>query len=161
HSIYQLPAPPSGPQPEVHSQLRGDLLMSVTACIAEARPAGRRWWALATVVAAQFMFVVDAFIVNVAIPSIRAGLVASAGEIQGVLVLYQIAFAALIITGGRLGDIHGPKPVFLLGLLGFTLASLWCGLARSGGELVIARAAQGAAAAFMIPQVLATIHRLF
>src|SRR5262249_58536151 len=59
------------------------------------------------------------------------------------------------------GDSLGAKPVLLLGLLGFTAASLWCGLAHSGVELVTARAVQGAAAALMIPQVLATIHRLF
>jgi EmrB/QacA subfamily drug resistance transporter len=129
--------------------------------IDDVKSSDRRWWVLAIVVAAQFIFVVDAFIVNVAIPSIRAGLHATTGEIQGVIVLYQIAFAALIITGGRLGDIRGSKPVFLLGLIGFTLASLWCGLARSGGELVLGRAVQGAAAALMIPQVLATIHLLF
>ena len=126
-----------------------------------AAPLDRRWRVLALVVAAQFMFVVDAFVVNVAIPSIRADLNATTGEIQGVIVLYQIAFATLIVTGGRLGDIRGAKPVFLLGLLGFTLASLWCGLAASGGELVLARSVQGAAAALMIPQVLATIHLLF
>lgn len=67
----------------------------------------------------------------------------------------------LIITGGRLGDIRGSKPLFLLGLIGFTMASLCCGLAPSGAELVTARAMQGAAAALMIPQVLATIHVLF
>src|SRR5262249_32021527 len=137
------------------------LPLSIPATFAEAKQADRRWWVLAVVVAAQFIFVVDAFIVNVAIPSIRADLNATTGEIQGVVVLYQIAFATLIITGGRLGDIRGPKPVFLLGLLAFTMASAWCGLARSGGELVTARAVQGAAAALMIPQVLATIHRLF
>ncbi len=121
----------------------------------------RRWWVLAIVVLAQFMFVVDAFVVNVAIPSIRTDLDATTGEIQGVIVLYQIAFATLIITGGRLGDVRGPKTLFLLGLLGFTLASLWCGFAHSGAELVTARAVQGATAALMIPQVLATIHLLF
>ena len=135
--------------------------MSLALPIDHVKNSDRRWWVLAIVVAAQFIFVVDAFIVNVAIPSIRAGLHATTGEIQGVIVLYQIAFGALIITGGRLGDIRGSKPVFLLGLIGFTLASLWCGLARSGGELVVARAVQGAAAALMIPQVLATIHLLF
>src|SRR4051794_29144368 len=129
--------------------------------VAEVRPDHRRWWVLAIVVAAQFMFVVDAFVVNVAIPSIRADLHATTGEIQGVIVLYQIAFATLIIIGGRLGDIRGAKPVFLLGLAGFTIASLWSGLAHSGAELVMARAVQGAAAALMIPQVLATIHLLF
>jgi EmrB/QacA subfamily drug resistance transporter len=135
--------------------------VTIPASLADAERGDRRWWVLAIVVAAQFIFVVDAFIVNVAIPSIRADLDATTAEIQGVIVLYQIAFATLIITGGRLGDIRGPKPVFLIGLFAFTLASAWCGLARSGGELVTARAAQGAAAALMIPQVLATIHRLF
>ena len=134
--------------------------MSVLTATA-ASPLGRRWWVLALVVAAQFMFVVDAFIVAVAIQSIRRDLNATAGMIQGVVVLYQVAFAALIVIGGRVGDIRGSKRLFLLGLAGFTLASLWCGLARSGGELVLARALQGATAALMIPQVLATIHRLF
>jgi MFS family permease len=121
----------------------------------------RRWWVLAVVVAAQFMFVVDAFIVNVAIPSIRVDLQAGSGEIQGVIAIYQIAYASLVITGGRLGDIHGRKRVFLTGLLGFTATSMWCGCARSAEELVLARLAQGATAALMSPQVLATIHTLF
>ena len=116
---------------------------------------------LGILVAAQFMFVVDAFVLNVAIPAIQAELHATIGETQGAIVIYQIAFATLIITGGRLGDISGARPVFLYGLLGFTLASLSCGLAQSGSALVAWRAMQGAAAALMIPQVLASIHRLF
>jgi EmrB/QacA subfamily drug resistance transporter len=120
-----------------------------------------RWWALAIVVAAQFMFVVDAFIVNVALPSVRADLHATPSEIQGVLALYQIAFAVLVVAGGRLGDIYSSKSIFLVGLFGFVISSLWCGFAGSGLELVLARAGQGGAAALMIPQVLATIHRLF
>jgi EmrB/QacA subfamily drug resistance transporter len=120
-----------------------------------------KWWALAIVVAAQFMSVVDAFIVNVALPSVRADLNASTAELQGILVLYQIAFAVLVVTGGRLGDIYGTKSIFLCGLIGFTAASLWCGFAPSGSSLVLARAGQGASAALMIPQVLATIHKLF
>ncbi|HYZ62318.1 MAG TPA: MFS transporter [Acetobacteraceae bacterium] len=123
--------------------------------------AARRWWVLATVAAGQFMLVVDAFIVNVAIPSIRTALDASGAEIEAVIAVYQIAFATLLVTGGRLGDIHGRKPVFLCGLLGFTLSSLWCGLAQTGMELVMARLAQGACAALVSPQVLATIHALF
>jgi MFS family permease len=121
----------------------------------------RRWWVLATVVAAQFMFGVDAFIVNVAIPTIAVELKATPAQIESVIAIYLIAYATLVVTGGRLGDIHGTRNVFLAGVVGFTLTSLWCGLAQSGAELIIARLAQGATAALMVPQVLATLHLLF
>jgi MFS family permease len=120
-----------------------------------------RWWVLAIVVAAQFMFGVDAFVVNVAIPTIAVELHASTAEIESVIAIYLIAYATLIVTGGRLGDIYGTKGVFLAGVSGFTLTSLWCGLAQSGPELIVARLAQGATAALMVPQVLATLHLLF
>jgi MFS family permease len=120
-----------------------------------------RWWVLAIVVAAQFMFGVDAFIVNVAIPTIAAELHASAAQIEAVIAIYLIGYATLVVSGGRLGDIYGTKKAFLAGVLGFTLTSLWCALARSGPELIAARLAQGATAALMVPQVLATIHVLF
>ncbi|MEY9180326.1 MFS family permease [Bradyrhizobium sp. USDA 326] len=121
----------------------------------------RRWWVLAIVVAAQFMFGVDAFVVNVAIPTIAVDLKASPAQIESIIAIYLIAYATLVVTGGRLGDIHGTKIVFLAGLLGFTLTSLWCGLSQSGAELIVARLAQGATAALMVPQVLATLHLLF
>ncbi|WP_439395385.1 MFS transporter [Bradyrhizobium sp. PMVTL-01] len=121
----------------------------------------RRWWVLAIVVAAQFMFGVDAFIVNVAIPTIAVDLKASPAQIESVIAIYLIAYATLVVTGGRLGDIHGTKTIFLAGVLGFTATSLWCGLAQSGIELIMARLAQGATAALMLPQVLATLHLLF
>ena len=121
----------------------------------------RRWWVLATVVAAQFMFGVDAFIVNVAIPTIAAELHASAAQIEAVIAIYLIAYATLVVTGGRLGDIYGTRNVFVAGVAGFTATSLWCGLAQSGPELIVARLAQGATAALMVPQVLATLHLLF
>jgi MFS family permease len=121
----------------------------------------RRWWVLAIVVAAQFMFGVDAFIVNVAIPTIAVELRASAAQIEAVIAIYLIAYATLVVTGGRLGDIYGTRNVFIAGVLGFTVTSLWCGLAQSGPELILARLAQGATAALMVPQVLATLHLLF
>jgi MFS family permease len=123
--------------------------------------ASRRWLVLAIVVAAQFMFGVDAFIVNVALPTIAIELDASPAQLESVIAIYLIAYATLVVTGGRLGDFHGTKPVFLAGVLGFTLASLWCGLAQSGSELIAARLVQGATAALMVPQVLATLHLLF
>jgi EmrB/QacA subfamily drug resistance transporter len=121
----------------------------------------RRWWVLAILVAAQFMYVVDTFIVNVAIPSIRTDLQASTAQIEGVIAIYQIAYAGLVITGGRLGDMFGAKRLFLIGLVGFTLTSLACGFAPSANGLILARLAQGLTAALMVPQVLATIHSLF
>lgn len=121
----------------------------------------RRWWVLATVVAAQFMFGVDAFIVNVAIPTIATELHASAAQIEAVIAIYLIAYATLVVTGGRLGDIYGARNVFIAGVAGFTVTSLWCALAQSGPELIAARLAQGATAALMVPQVLATLHLLF
>src|SRR5262245_37005299 len=121
----------------------------------------RRWWVLAIVVAAQFMFGVDAFVVNVAIPTIAAELHASTAEIESIIAIYLIAYATLVVTGGRLGDIYGTRNVFIAGVFGFTVTSLWCGLAQSGPELIIARLAQGATAALMVPQVLATLHLLF
>jgi EmrB/QacA subfamily drug resistance transporter len=123
--------------------------------------ASRRWFVLAIVVAAQFMFGVDAFIVNVALPTIAVELRASPAQVQSVIAIYLIAYATLVVTGGRLGDIYGTRNVFLAGVFGFTLTSLWCGLAQSGPELIVARLAQGATAALMVPQVLATLHLLF
>src|SRR6201991_3747021 len=123
--------------------------------------ASRRWWVLATVVAAQFMFGVDAFIVNVAIPTIASELHASPAQVESVIAIYLIAYATLIVTGGRPGDIFGTKPAVLSGVFGFTLTSLWCALAQSGTELIAARLAQGATAALMVPQVLATLHLMF
>jgi EmrB/QacA subfamily drug resistance transporter len=134
---------------------------TATAPVATERVVHRSWWALGVVVAAQFMFVVDAFVVNVAIPTIRRDLGATAGEMEAVLALYQVAYAASVITGSRLGDIYGRRRIFMIGVLAFTATSLWCGLASSGGELILSRAAQGVSAALMVPQVLATIHALF
>lgn len=121
----------------------------------------RRWFVLATVVSAQFMFGVDAFIVNVALPTIARELNAGAAELEAVVAVYLIGYATLVVTGGRLGDLYGIRNTFIAGVVGFTLTSLACGLARSGPELVAARLAQGASAALMVPQVLATIHVLF
>src|SRR5579859_887465 len=121
----------------------------------------RRWWVLCVVVLAQFMFVVDAFIVNVAIPAIQRDLHASSGQIQLIIAAYQLAYAVLLITGGRLGDIFGRRRLFLLGLGGFTTASALCGITSTAELLVTARILQGLTAALMVPQVLAVIQISF
>ncbi|MEU9776715.1 MFS transporter [Streptomyces sp. NPDC047968] len=121
----------------------------------------RRWIALAIVMTAAFMDLVDATIVNIAIPSIERDLGASFGAIQWITAGYALAFAAGLITGGRLGDIYGRKRLFLIGITVFTLSSALCGLAPDSGTLVAARLIQGVSAALMVPQVLAIVHVTF
>ncbi|MEO3976156.1 MFS transporter [Streptomyces sp. CAU 1734] len=110
---------------------------------------------------AAFMDLVDVTIVNIAIPSMERDLGASFGAIQWITAGYALAFAAGLITGGRLGDIYGRKRLFLLGITGFTLASALCGFAVNAEMLVASRLLQGAMAALMVPQVLAIIHTTF
>ncbi|MFJ1869086.1 MFS transporter [Streptomyces sp. NPDC088097] len=121
----------------------------------------RRWLALTIVMTAAFMDLVDVTIVNIAIPSMRQDFGASTSAIQWITAGYALAFAAGLITGGRLGDIYGRKRVFLLGIAGFTAASLLCGVAADPSMLVASRILQGAMAALMVPQVLAIIHVTF
>ncbi|WP_432062684.1 MFS transporter [Streptomyces sp. S1] len=121
----------------------------------------RRWIALAIVMTAAFMDLVDATIVNIAIPSIERDLGATIGAIQWITAGYALAFAAGLITGGRLGDIYGRKRLFLLGTAGFTLASALCGFAANQEMLIASRLLQGVAAAMMVPQVLSIVHATF
>ncbi|MDQ1018666.1 EmrB/QacA subfamily drug resistance transporter [Streptomyces afghaniensis] len=121
----------------------------------------RRWFALAIVMTAAFMDLVDVTIVNIAIPSIQRESGASFSQIQWITAGYALAFAAGLITGGRLGDIHGRKRIFLVGIGGFTLASALCGLAVNPEMLVASRFLQGAMAALMVPQVLSIVHATF
>ena len=121
----------------------------------------RRWIALAIVLSAGFMVLLDTSIVNVAIPSIRNNLGASYAEIQWVLAGYTLAYALLLITGGRLGDLYGRKRLFMIGMAGFTLASALCGLAPSSAVLVGSRVVQGVMAALMFPQALSVIQVSF
>ncbi|CAA9571242.1 MAG: Uncharacterized MFS-type transporter [uncultured Thermomicrobiales bacterium] len=128
---------------------------------AEASPDPRRWLALVVVLAAPLMAIFGQFVVNVAIATMQRDLRASFGQIQLVIAAYALAYAVLLVTGGRLGDLFGRKRLFLVGLGGFTLASALCGLAADPVLLIAARVAQGAAAALMSPQVLAIIRVTF
>ncbi|MCF3124100.1 MFS transporter [Streptomyces arenae] len=121
----------------------------------------RRWFALAIVMTAAFMDLVDVTIVNIAIPSIQRDAGATFSQIQWITAGYTLAFAAGLITGGRLGDIHGRKRLFLIGITGFTVASALCGFAVNPEMLVVSRILQGGMAALMVPQVLSIVHATF
>ncbi|MGW0533466.1 MFS transporter [Streptomyces sp. NPDC003032] len=127
----------------------------------EATADRRRWFALAIVMTAAFMDLVDVTIVNIAIPSIQRDAGASFSQIQWITAGYTLAFAAGLITGGRLGDIHGRKRLFLIGITGFTVASALCGFAANPEMLVASRILQGGMAALMVPQVLSIVHATF
>lgn len=118
-------------------------------------------WALATLLLGQLMASLDVSIVSVAAPSIRHGLHAAGASIQLVVSGYVLAYAALLVTGARLGGDHGPRRLFVAGVGGFTLFSTASGLAPGLGVLVAAQVALGAAAALMVPQVLSLIQLMF
>jgi MFS family permease len=117
--------------------------------------------ALVVLLAGGFMPPLDFFIVNVALSSIHESLGATPAELQLVISGYACGYGVFLITGGRLGDLYGRKRCFLIGMAGFSLASLGCGLATSPASLVIARIIQGSAAALLLPQVLGSIRALF
>jgi len=117
--------------------------------------------ALAIVLTGQIMAVLDTNIVNVAVPAMHATLGASGAALQLIVAGYTIAYAVLLVTGARLGDILGHRRVFLAGVALFTLASLGCGLAPTTGALVALRFIQGVGAATMIPQILSLIQRTY
>ena len=133
----------------------------ITAPPHSSAPLSNPWWALVVLLAGTLLPPLDFFVVNTALPFIQQDLHASEAATQLVVSAYAATYAVFLITGGRLGDLYGRRRVFLAAMAGFSLASLWCGLASSAIMLVIGRILQGAAAAVMAPQALASIHAIF
>lgn len=129
--------------------------------VAEVTTRRRRRLALVVLLAALFMDMVDSTIVSIALPHIQRDLGSGAAAAPWVLSGYTMAFGLGLISGGRLGDSHGRKRVFLLGTILFTLASVLCGAAPDVIVLILARIAQGVGAAIMVPQVLAAIVAMY
>ncbi|HEY6424957.1 MAG TPA: MFS transporter [Pseudonocardiaceae bacterium] len=123
-----------------------------------APPEGLTPVALGVVLVGAFLAIVDFFIVNVALPSMGTGLHASSSALELVVAGYGVTYALVLVTGGRLGDMYGRRRLFVVGLGAFTVTSLLCGLAPTEETLVAFRVLQGASAAVMVPQVLATIQ---
>ncbi|MDQ1912261.1 MFS transporter [Paenibacillus sp. GD4] len=122
------------------------------------RPQLKSHLLLAVILLTVFLAVANVFIVNVATPAIQRGLQAGFSGVQFVLTSYTLAYAVTLIIGGRLGDRYGRKRLLVLGVIGFTVSSLLCGLAESVSSLVVFRILQGVSAAFMMPQVLSLIQ---
>jgi EmrB/QacA subfamily drug resistance transporter len=124
-------------------------------------PDPRRWRVLAVSLVVGFMSLLDVTIVNVAVPSIRAGLDTSAATIQWVVSGYALAFGMTLVAGGRLGDAHGRRRMMTIGLVGFVVSSAAVGLAPNAAAIVLARLAQGASAGLLTPQNSGLIQQLF
>jgi len=122
---------------------------------------GHAWRALGVLLIGMFMSLLDATIVNVALPTIRTSLSASEATLSWIISGYALAFGLALIPAGRLGDRFGHKWVFITGLALFTVASLACGLAQDGTRLIVARVVQGLAAGIYLPAVTAYIQLLF
>ena len=116
-----------------------------------------KWVLLALLVIAQFMVVLDVSIVNVALPSMAKALHFASNNLQWVITAYTLTFGGFLLLGGRAADIYGRRKMFIGAVFFFAMMSLLCGLAQSSGEVIMARAAQGLAGAFMSPAALSIV----
>lgn len=167
------PTPPANPHPNAHTNTIQDAIdtdswssgqMSVTRTgesVATDEPDPRRWWALVIIALAQLMVVLDATIVNIALPSAQRDLGMSDGNRQWVITAYTLAFGGLLLLGGRIADLVGRKRTFIIGLIGFAGASALGGAATSSGMLFGARALQGVFAAVLAPSALSLLTTTF
>ncbi|CAN5762238.1 MFS transporter [soil metagenome] len=121
----------------------------------------RKWFTLGAVSFGLFMIMLDNTVVNVALPSIQRDLGTDLSSLQWIVTGYALTFAALMLIGGKVADAYGRRLIFVVGIAVFTSASLWCGLADSGDELITARVLQGAGAALMNPATLSIIAATF
>jgi MFS family permease len=121
----------------------------------------RRWWTLAAMCFALFMVMLDNTVVNVALPSIQKDLGATVSGLEWTVNAYTLAFAVMLVTGGRMGDLFGRRRMFLFGVVTFALSSAFIGFSQSEAWLVGGRAVQGLGAAFMMPGTLSIISNAF
>ncbi|MFG1810402.1 MFS transporter [Streptomyces sp. NPDC049040] len=128
---------------------------------APAEKANHRWWVLAVIAVAQLMVVLDATVVNIALPSAQKALGFSDGDRQWIITAYSLAFGSLLLFGGRLADLIGRKIVFLVGVVGFAAASALAGAAQNFEVLVSGRALQGLFGALLAPAALSLLNTTF
>lgn len=129
-------------------------------CVAPCRRSARVWVLVATILGSSMAFI-DSTVVNVALPTLQTELQATVADVQWVVESYALFVAALILVGGSLGDHVGRRRIFVLGVVLFAIASAWCGLAPTIGQLILARGVQGIGGALLIPGSLAIIGATF
>src|SRR5215472_11837292 len=108
-------------------------------------------WVIAVTILGSSMAFIDGTVVNVALPALQCALGATISEVQWVVEAYALLLAALLLTGGALGDLYGRRNVFATGVAVFTLASVWCGLAHTIRSLILGRGLQGIGGALLVP----------
>ena len=118
-------------------------------------------WVLAATILGSSMAFIDGTVVNVALPAVQSAFHATIAQVQWIVEAYALTLAALLLTGGSLGDLYGRRRVYVAGVVAFAAASLWCGLSPSIGQLIAARAVQGVGAALLVPGSLALISASF
>jgi EmrB/QacA subfamily drug resistance transporter len=151
----------SQPAPLSTAAVPGTADAKAAAAAQDERDHGRRWWTLAALGLAQLMVVLDATIVNIALPSAQADLGFDDADRQWVVTAYALAFGGLLLLGGRLADMFGRRRTLLVGLVGFALASALGGAATGFGTLVAARAVQGVFGAVLAPSALSLLTITF
>ncbi|MFJ2577289.1 MFS transporter [Kitasatospora aureofaciens] len=119
------------------------------------------WAAMFAICFTQAVVLLDTTAVNVAVPSLGTGLNAGVDQVLWMINAYLLSYAVLLVTGGRLGDLYGPRRVFMIGLVVFVAASAACGLAQTPGQAITARVVQGIGGALQTPQAMAMITRIF
>src|SRR5204862_5058942 len=118
-------------------------------------------WVLVATILGSSMAFIDGTVVNVALPALQRAVNATVVDVQWVVEAYSLLLASLLLVGGSLGDHYGRRRIFNIGVVLFAVASLWCGLAASIGQLILARAVQGAGGALLVPGSLAIISASF
>src|SRR5882672_5262210 len=108
-------------------------------------------WILAATILGSSMAFIDGTVVSVALPALQSALHATLADVQWVVESYALLLAALILTGGSLGDLYGHRKIFATGVLVFSVSSAWCGLAPNIGQLIVARGMQGMGGAMLVP----------
>src|SRR5438876_11991715 len=138
-----------------------DVVIVIPAYYAPVMDSGKQRWTLIATIVASAMTFIDMTVVNVALPALQKELGATITDVQWVVEAYALFLGALILVGGSMGDQFGRKRIFLVGIVWFTAASVWCGAATSPRFLIIGRALQGIGAAFLVPGSLAIISATY